>query len=190
MELDVLINNAGVYSSEKKFTKDGIELTFGVNHLAHFLLINLILELMLKSKEGRIINVSSMIHANSIDFDNLQGEKYYDGSYAYSLSKLCNVLFTYKLADELKGSNITVNCLHPGVINTKLLRAGWGGGGASVEQGAKTSVYLAVSDEVSGKTGNYYMNMKAVRSHDITYNKEIQDKCWNVSMKLVSEFLK
>ena len=188
-KLDVLINNAGIYSNKKQFTKDGIEATFGINHLAHFLLTNLILDIILRSEDGRIINVSSMIHASSIDFDNLQGEKFYDGGNAYSLSKLCNILFTYKLAEKLRNTGVTVNCLHPGVINTKLLRAGWGGSGSSVEQGAKTSVYLAVSDEVKGVTGKYFMNMKAVKSHDITYDREAQDRCWDLSMKLVKRFM-
>ena len=188
-KLDVLINNAGIYSIKRQLTRDGLEATFAVNHLAHFLLTNLVLDLILKSVDGRIINVSSMIHASSIDFNNFQGERYYDASYAYSLSKLCNVLFTYKLAEKLKGSNVTVNCLHPGVINTKLLRAGWGGGGSSVKQGAKTSIYLATSEDVSGVTGNYFMHMKAVKSQDITYDKEVQDKCWNISLNLVKGYM-
>ncbi len=168
---------------------DGYELTLTVNHLAHFLLTNLIISLLEKSKDGRIINVSSMIHADSIDFDNLNGDKYYSGSYAYSLSKLCNVLFTYKLTRLLSNTNITVNCLHPGVINTKLLRAGWGGGEASVVEGARTSVFLATSDEVKGISGKYFVNMKEAKSKPVSYNHDIQDRCWEKSMEMVSKYM-
>ena len=187
--LDVLINNAGTYERTRKLNPDGYELTLTVNHLAHFLLTNLILDIIKKSDDGRIINVSSMIHAGSIDFDNLNCEHYYDGSYAYSISKLCNILFTYRLARMLDGEKVTVNCLHPGVINTKLLRAGWGGGGSGVEEGAKTSVYLATSDEVKGITGRYFVNMKAVKSKPITYDLKVQDRCWDESMKMVGKYL-
>lgn len=187
--LDVLINNAGTYERTRKLNPDGYELTLTVNHLAHFLLTNLILDIIKKSDDGRIINVSSMIHAGSIDFDNLNCEHYYDGSYAYSISKLCNILFTYRLARMLDGEKVTVNCLHPGVINTKLLRAGWGGGGSGVEEGAKTCVYLATSDEVKGITGRYFVNMKAVKSKPITYDLKVQDRCWDESMKMVGKYL-
>ncbi len=187
--LDVLINNAGTYERTRKLNPDGYELTLTVNHLAHFLLTNLILDIIKKSDDGRIINVSSMIHAGSIDFNNLNCEHYYDGSYAYSISKLCNILFTYRLARMLDGEKVTVNCLHPGVINTKLLRAGWGGGGSGVEEGAKTCVYLATSDEVKGITGRYFVNMKAVKSKPITYDLKVQDRCWDESMKMVGKYL-
>ena len=118
-KIDVLINNAGIYQHNKEITPDGLEKTFAVNHMAPFILTNLLLEFLKNSKEPRIVIVSSMIHSGSIDFTNFQGEKYFNGSNAYSLTKLCNILFTYKLADILKDQNITSNCLHPGVINTK-----------------------------------------------------------------------
>ena len=188
-KIDVLINNAGIYSARKIITEDGYELTLTVNHLSHFLLTNLILELIKKSNDGRIINVSSMIHSGSIDFNNLNGEKYYNGSEAYSLSKLCNILFTYKLARMLKKTNVTVNCLHPGVVNTKLLKEGWGGGGVSVKEGAKTSVYLASSDEVKGVSGRYFVNMRPVPSKPITYDTYVQDKCWEKSMEMVGKYM-
>ncbi|MBW1659625.1 MAG: SDR family NAD(P)-dependent oxidoreductase, partial [Deltaproteobacteria bacterium] len=121
--LDGLIANAGVFRTRFERSADGYELTFAVNHLAHFLLTRKLLPLLEKSPAGRIVIVSSMAHAARIDFDNLNGEKGFDGYEAYSVSKLCNLLFGFKLARDLKGTGITVNTLHPGVINTKLLKA-------------------------------------------------------------------
>ncbi len=119
--LDVLVNNAGVFRSERITTADGIEATFAVNHLAYFLLTNLLLERLKASAPSRIVNVASADHSNAtIDFDDLQGEKGYRGAKAYSRSKLANVLFTYELARRLRGTGVTVNCLHPGVVGTNL----------------------------------------------------------------------
>ena len=101
-KLDVLINNAGVFETERKLSVDGFEKTFAVNHLAHFLLTTLLMDLIKKSDYSRIINVASMAHASELDFDNLNGEKFYDGSTAYSYSKLCNIMFTYYLTQKLR----------------------------------------------------------------------------------------
>src|SRR5918993_383875 len=120
--LDVLINNAGVFRSERITTADRLETTFAVNHLAYFLLTNLLLDRLKAGAPSRIVNVASADHSNAaIDFDDLQGEKGYRGAKAYSQSKLANVLFTYELARRLQGTGVTANCLHPGVIATKLL---------------------------------------------------------------------
>ena len=181
--IDVLINNAGVYEKTNRLTKDGFEMTFGVNHLAGFCLTGLLLDLMKKAAGGRIINVSSMVHAGSIDFENLQGEKGFSGSEAYSVSKLCNILFTYELAERLQPSGITVNCLHPGVINTKLLRAAWSGG-SPVTEGSKTSVFLASSPEVEGVTGKYFVNKRDTRSSAVSYDPRIRKKLWDLSEKM------
>ena len=182
--LDVLINNAGVYETTRKITQDGFEMTFAVNHLAPFLLTLLLLDLLIKSAPSRIINVSSIAHASSIDFENLQGEKHYGGYEAYSLSKLCNILFTYELAQRLKGGGVTVNCLHPGVINTKLLKTGWGMGGSPVTEGCKTSVYLATAPELAKVTGKYFMNKRQKKSSRISYDTETQTKLWQISEQL------
>src|SRR4029453_12921061 len=113
--LDVLINNAGVFRSERTTTPDGLETTFAVNHLAHFLLTDLLLDVLKASAPSRIVNVSSGEHSNGIiDFDDLQGEKGYKGAKAYSQSKLANVLFTHELARRLEGTGVSANCLHPG----------------------------------------------------------------------------
>ena len=124
--LDVLINNAGVYENGKIFTIDGYEATFAINHLAHFLLTNLLLDLLKSSAPTRIINVSSIAHTNcDFDLENLNSEKYFDSYNAYAISKAANILFTYKLAMNLERSYVTVNSLHPGVISTKLLHKGF-----------------------------------------------------------------
>lgn len=125
--LHVLINNAGVILLKRQLTEDGLETTFAVNHLAPFLLTLLLLDLLKKSAPARIITVSSTVHYDEqIKFDNLQGERDYYGLGAYKVSKLGNVLFTFELAERLKGTGVTANCLHPGVVATKLLDTGWG----------------------------------------------------------------
>jgi len=184
--IDVLINNAGIYSPELKFTSDGFEATFGINYLSHFLLTNLLLELIKKSKKGKIITVSSIAHSNTgIDFENLNAEKYYDPYTAYAQSKLENILFTYKLAEQLKKEEIAVNCLHPGVISTKLLHAGFNIEGKSVVEGARTSVYLAVTSNKETGSGKYFINMKPAQSSPLSYDKNLQEKLWEVSSRFV-----
>jgi NAD(P)-dependent dehydrogenase (short-subunit alcohol dehydrogenase family) len=183
--LNVLINNAAVYMNKMELTEDGLEMTFVVNHLAPFLLTTLLLNLLKNSAPSRIINVSSMTHQRgNVDFDNLQGEKFFDGYDAYSISKLGNIFFTYELAEQLKGSGVTVNCLHPGIINTKLLRAGYNVKGDNVSKGAETPVYLAVSDEVKNVTGKYFVNKKEIPSSALSYDLEIRKKFMSISLKL------
>lgn len=188
--IDVLINNAGVYMNDYIFTEDQYETTFQVNHLAPFLLTNLILERFTGSDDPRIINVSSIAHAKcNIDFGNLNGEKFYNAYNAYAVSKLANVLFTYYLSDKLKGKEICVNCLHPGVISTKLLHTGFNLKGASLEKGAATPVYLAVSKEIKGVTGKYFIESKETPSSYVSYDKELQKRFWETSKQMVSKFL-
>lgn len=185
--LDVLINNAGVLSNERVMTEDGFELTFQVNHLAHVLLTHLLLGLLKSSAPSRIINVSSMAHHRGrIEFDNLQGERSYRGRTAYGQSKLANVLFTNELAERLHGSGVTVNALHPGIIKTKLLRAGFGGfWGAGVNKGAETIVYLAISQEGEATTGKYFVNSKSAESSTLSHDKNLQKEFWRVSEQMV-----
>jgi len=184
--LDVLINNAGVYMKSRVLTEEGFETTFAVNHLAHFLLTNLLLDLIKKSDEGRIINVSSIAHTRAnFDLGNLNGEKYFDGYGAYSLSKLANVLFTKELSCILTDTNITANALHPGVISTKLLRIGFGAEGASVTRGAETSVYLAASPNVKSISGEYFADKQISRYNKIADDKNLTKKFWDVSAMMV-----
>lgn len=182
-KLDVLLNNAGVISSELEILPNGFEKTFMVNHLAPFKLSLQLLDLISQSSEGRIVNVSSQAQATSIDFDNLNGEKFYDSYNAYALSKLGNVLFTYELCRKLKNNHVTVNALHPGVIDTKLLRTGWGKGGVPIEKGADNTVYVSVSPELNKESGFYFVNRKKHRSSAISYDHKIQKRIWELSLE-------
>ncbi len=185
--LDVLVNNAGLYMDRRVLTEDGLETTFAVNHLAPFLLTNLLLDLLKASAPARVVTVSSMTHQriSQVDFDNLQGEKHYDGYSAYALSKLGNLLFTYQLAYDLQGTRVTANALHPGGVATKLMRAGFGGGGISVERGAETPVYLASSPEVEGVNGEYFVNKRLAKSSPLSYDVRLQERFWETSAELV-----
>jgi NAD(P)-dependent dehydrogenase (short-subunit alcohol dehydrogenase family) len=159
--LEVLVHNAGVYMKSRVLTEDGLETTFQVNHLAPFLLSHLLLDRLAAATAARVVVVSSVAHQGGyIDFQNLQGEKQFDAYSAYTLSKLANLLFAVEMADRLRGTRITVNALHPGVIGTKLLKAGFNMDGADVARGARTSTYLATSAEVQGITGGYFMDCK------------------------------
>ena len=184
--LHLLINNAGTFEPERKITADGWETTFFVNYLAPFLLTHELLDLLKASAPSRIINVASIAHWNgAMDWDNLQGEKSYQGFAAYALSKLALILFTYYLAERLQDTGVTANCLHPGVIKTKLLRAGFGDyPGESPEKGARTSVYLASSQEVEGISGRYFEECKAVCSSPVSYDRKLQEKLWQISKEL------
>ncbi len=184
-KLHVLINNAGVFMRQRELTAEGYEMTFGVNHLAHFLLTHLLLDLLKASKPSRIITVASVVHnPNEVDFDNLQGEKYFSGMEQYALSKLCNIWFTRELARRLEGTGVTANCLHPGGIATKLLRTGFHPGGAPVTVGAQTPVYLATSPDVEGVTGKYFVNKRAASLSGFAANDELALKMWEVSERL------
>jgi|CXWL01.1.fsa_nt_gi NAD(P)-dependent dehydrogenase (short-subunit alcohol dehydrogenase family) len=163
--LDVLINNAGVFMPTRVLTPDGREMTMAVNHDGHFLLTYLLLPALKAAPGGRVVNVSSMAHAyGRIDLTDLDFASKYDGNAAYASSKLANVLFTHELARRLQGTRVTVNALHPGVIRTKLLALGFGSGGAPLETGAKTSVYVATAPTLSEVSGRYFADARETRS--------------------------
>lgn len=184
--LDVLINNAGVYLNERRVNGKGIELTFMINHLAHFYLTYLLIDWLRKSDDGRIINISSIAH-ESADFNNddFQLQKNYSGYIAYANSKLYNLLFTYALHRRLNKSNVKVYALHPGVISTKLLYAGFRMTGSPLSTGAETPVYLVTSEEIKDLSGKYFIKKKPVKSSRISYNEELQEKIWNYSIQLL-----
>ncbi len=188
--IDVLLNNAGVFSHRLILTEDGFELTFQVNHLSHFLLSLLLLE-KIPHGTGRIINVSSMAHSSvPIDFAFVKGETPYNPYDAYAYSKLGNILFTFRLARELKEKGITVNALHPGVIATKLLAAGWGAAfGGSVMKGAETSVFLASSDDVQNVTGQYFVDKRISTPTQVAFDENLQEQLWEFSLQAVEKFL-
>lgn len=195
--LDVLVNNAGAFFSEYAETEDGIERQFAVNHLAPFLLTNLVLDKIKASAPARIVTVSSRAHyRGDINFDNLGFKGEYDGFMkAYSQSKLANVLFTYELARKLEGSGVTATCLHPGVVGTSIAqknskgfyKLGWGllkPFMTTTEKGAETSVYLASSPEAEGFTGQFFDKCKPRESSALSHDKELAKKLWDVSLEM------
>ena len=193
--LHVLINNAGIIARQRLVTVDALETQFAVNHLAPFLLTNLVLDLLKSSAPARIVTVASDMHRGaSIDFDDLQSERSYRSTQVYAKTKLANVLFTYELARRLQGTKVTANCLHPGVVATKLLADGIGIPralmsttrlmGSSPEKGAKTSIYLATSPALEGVSGKYFIKEKAVESAKVSYDLTLASRLWRVSAEL------
>jgi len=195
--LDVLVNNVGGYWATHRTTADGLEYTLAVNHLAPFLLTNLLLERLVRSAPARVVTVSSGAQSmGRIDFDDLQAERAYSGGRAYSQSKLANVMFTYELARRLAGTGVTANVLHPGVTRTsfgmedptRVMRRLMPLGRPFLkapERGARTSIYLASSPEVAGITGQYFANGKPKRSAGRSYDREAAARLWAVSATLV-----
>jgi NAD(P)-dependent dehydrogenase (short-subunit alcohol dehydrogenase family) len=193
--LHVLINNAGIIPRRREVTVDGLEMQFAVNHLAYFLFTNLLLPQLRAGAPSRIVNVSSGAHSQaSLDFADLQSERGYHPKEVYCRTKLANVLFTYELARRLEGSGVTVNCLTPGVVATRMLadymgvpRAGSGVDstfGATPEAGAETSIYLASSPEVEGVTGKYFDDMRPAASSRESHDDAIARRLWEVSERL------
>ncbi|HEY6952986.1 MAG TPA: SDR family oxidoreductase [Bacteroidota bacterium] len=185
--LGILVNNAGTYELERRLTEDGNEATFAVNHLAPFLLTNLLLDTLMNNAPSRIVNVSSVAHQNArFDASNLQGEKRYEPYEAYALSKLANLMFTYELANRLQGTKITVNALHPGVIDTKLLRAGFGSlRGRSVDDGAARIVHLVSTPELENVSGKYFVNDRAESSSSQSRDARLRQQLWRISRMMV-----
>ncbi len=188
--LDVLINNAGVYMDVRRLTPDGLETTMAVNHFAPFLLTHHLLAALKRVPQGRVVTVSSMAHASGeIEVNDLSLGRNYTGYGAYSTSKLANILFTVALARRLTGTRVTANALHPGVISTKLLRAGFGMGGGSVERGARTSVYLAISPEAEGVTGKYFADGQAATPSRRARDDRLAEVLWEASERALAAWL-
>jgi NAD(P)-dependent dehydrogenase (short-subunit alcohol dehydrogenase family) len=183
--LDVLINNAGTFEQTRRLTSDGVEMTLAVNYLAPYLLTRHLLPLLKKSSPSRVVNVASIAHRDvrRIDWENLMGEMRYDPYDAYAISKFAVITFTYSLARQIAATGITVNCLHPGVVNTRMLRKGFPGvRGKPPSEGAETSVFLARSPEVEGLTGMYFEeSQEPGRSSPLTYDQEVQKRLWRVA---------
>jgi NAD(P)-dependent dehydrogenase (short-subunit alcohol dehydrogenase family) len=193
----VLVNNAGVIPKQRETTVDGLEMQFAVNHLAYFLLTNLLLDRLIDGAPSRVVNVSSGAHQGGrLDFSDLQSERRYDPVRVYGRTKLANVLFTYELARRLGGTGVTANCLHPGVIATKLMADYMnvplvGGAiartfGGSAEKGAETSVYLAASREIEGVSGRYFVGQRETRSSPASYDVALQQRLWEESARLAA----
>ncbi|MBW2397380.1 MAG: SDR family oxidoreductase [Deltaproteobacteria bacterium] len=197
--LDVLLNNAGLTLSSRQLTDDGFEKTFGVNHLAPFLLTGLLLPLLRRSPAPRIVTVASEGHRfGKLDLDDLQNERRYAMLRVYGQSKTANILFTVELARRLEGTNVTANCLHPGMIKSNLGR----GNGAlldrvhdaigivlypffkTAEQGAQTSLHLVASPDVADASGRYFANKRPSRPSAHATNPETAGRLWAISEQL------
>lgn len=186
--LDVLINNAGIFAPNLRVSQDGIELNFAVNYLASYFLTCEVLDLIRKSSAGRIVNVSSIAHKRGrINFDDLFYQSGYAAYKAYADSKLMLIYFTYDLSEQLAAEDITVNTLHPGVISTKLLAAGFNMTGDDLSVGAETPVYLAISEEVKGVTGKYFDRKQAVPSSPLSYDLSVREQLMSVTKALLSK---
>ena len=195
--LDVLVNNAGTGARRRQVTVDGYERTFAINHLAPFLLTNLLLDKLKAGKAARVVTVSSMAHrGGKLDFDDLNWEKRkFKGLGAYGASKLANILFTVELASRLAGRSVTANCLHPGVVATNIFTAFGGRTGKvftvllrpfmlSPADGAKTSVYLASSPEVANVTGKFFDKCREVAPAAAAQDAAAAKRLWEISAKL------
>ncbi|XP_067827380.1 retinol dehydrogenase 13 [Heptranchias perlo] len=199
--LDVLINNAGIMRCPKWKTEDGFEMQFGVNHLGHFLLTNLLLDLLKKSAHSRIVTVSSLAHVRGkINFDDINLDVSYDTAASYDQSKLANVLFSRELAKKLRGTGVTANCLHPGVVMTELgrhmiptislwlkiifapfvwlaFKNPW--------QGAQTSIYCAIAEELDNVSGLYFSDCAAKEAAPQARDDEAAKRLWELSAQMV-----
>jgi NAD(P)-dependent dehydrogenase (short-subunit alcohol dehydrogenase family) len=199
--LDVLINNAGGIWTERQETAQGLEQTFGVNHLGHFLLTGLLLPRITASAPSRIINLTSVGHHSAwrgMRFDDLQSEKGYAAMDAYGRSKLANILFTRELAARVKGTGVTVNAVHPGPVRSGFGMDGDMGGlmglgnrlirpfEISPSAGAKTSVYLAMSPEVEGETGRYWVRRKPGHMSRQARSDAEAQRLWDESERLLA----
>ncbi|HEX8726968.1 MAG TPA: SDR family oxidoreductase [Ktedonobacterales bacterium] len=195
-KLDVLINNAGALFSRRQESVDGLEMTFALNHLAPFLLTNLLLERLRASAPARIVTVASMAHSGAtIPFDDLQQTHHpYRGLRVYGQSKLANILFTYELARRVADTGVTANTLHPGVVGSNFAM---NNGGIikygyivarpfmlSTEKGAQTSVYLATSPDVASVSGQYFVKCRPTQSSPASYDQDAARRLWEISEQL------
>jgi NAD(P)-dependent dehydrogenase (short-subunit alcohol dehydrogenase family) len=200
--IDVLVNNAGGVLSDRRETAEGFEMTFGVNHLGHFLLTELLAERLRASAPSRVVVVTSQAHTSArdgLDFDDLQAERRYRPFLVYARSKLANILFTRELARRLDGSGVTANALHPGFV-----RSDFGLGGdmsgimtagfklvarpfaISPERGARTTVYLASSPEVAEVSGWYFSKSAPASTSKAAEDDDAARRLWDVSEQLVA----
>ncbi len=194
-KIDVLINNHGFITNKFEETVDGLESIFAVNHIGYFLFTNLLLPTIINTGKARIINVASNAHqGGKFEPDNLQLKKNFDSWKAYSNSKLFNILFTIELAERLKDTEVTTNCLHPGVVRTTfgngmnpLFALFWKLGSPfmkSHEDGAATTIYLATSEEVAEVNGAYFSDSKVKTPKKQALDPEAARELWRISEEL------
>jgi NAD(P)-dependent dehydrogenase (short-subunit alcohol dehydrogenase family) len=192
--LHVLVNNAGGMNPKRQLSADGFELTFAVNHLGYFLFTNLLLEVLKKSAPARVVSVASQAaRFGSIDFADLQAERLYIGMRQYGASKRMNIAFALELAERLRGTGVTSNALHPGVVASDFgVVSGWFGLGFALvkpflltpEQGARTQIWLASAPEVEGVTGGYFMRKKQIAPQRQARDPEVRRRLWEMSEQL------
>uniref|UniRef100_A0A8C6SYS5 Retinol dehydrogenase 12, like n=1 Tax=Neogobius melanostomus TaxID=47308 RepID=A0A8C6SYS5_9GOBI len=196
-KLNILLNNAGVMVCPYGKTADGFEMQIGVNHMGHFLLTYLLLDLIKKSAPARIINVSSVAHRfGSINLEDINSEKSYDKNGAYAQSKLANVLFTRSLAKRLEGTGVTAYSLHPGVVQTDLCRHLNGPQKfvmkvispftKSSTQGAQTSIYCAVEPSLDKESGGYYSDCAPAKCSAKAQDDDMAQRLWELSCGMLS----
>ena len=197
IKIDILINNAGSLFFSRIESVDNIEKTFALNHLSYFILTNMLLKHKSIKNGGRIVNVASGAHRGvKIDFNNLEMTTNYNGWIAYKKSKLCNILFTKKLSELTNRNKITVNCLHPGFVKTQFGKNNCGLASLainflmnffaiSVEEGAKTIIYLATDDTVKNITGKYFYQSKIKEPSIFAQSQQDADHLWNISLRIV-----
>jgi NAD(P)-dependent dehydrogenase (short-subunit alcohol dehydrogenase family) len=190
--LHVLINNAGIVDYHRRESKDEIENTFAVNYLAPFLMTNLLLEALKKSAPSRIINLTSGLHSGVIHFNDLEFKHGFSGMKVYGHSKLAIILFTRLLAEKLKGTGVTVNCVNPGMSATNLGRdAGWFSAkffkllAKEPSIGAQTPIYLASASEIKTTSGEYFEKKSVKKTNTETYDMDAAKKLWDISKKYV-----
>ncbi len=193
---DVLVNNVGAWIQRRCLSVDGIEMTLALNHLGYFLLTGLLLDKLRGADAARIVNVSSMAHRGpQIDLDDPQGERRYSGWRAYQASKLANIHFTYRLAEMLEGSSVSVNCLHPGFVASKFGHSNRGWlkwamilaqqlGAISEAKGARTSIHLAAAEALDGVSGKYFDKSEIAESSAASHDKEARERLWRLSEEL------
>jgi NAD(P)-dependent dehydrogenase (short-subunit alcohol dehydrogenase family) len=186
--LDLFISNAGIGSQNqgpaRQASADGYELRFAVNYLSGFLLAHLLLPLLKASAPSRIVNVASL-GQHPIDFDDVMIAKGYSGSRAYAQSKLSQIMFTIDLAEQLKGSDVTVNSLHPATyMNTTMVRAGGITPMSTVEQGGDAILHLAVGDDMAGKSGLFFNGLQQAKAHAQAYDAAARQRLHKLSLEL------
>ena len=199
-QLHVLVSNAGVFHLNRKTTVDDIEMTFAVNHLASFILINELTDLLVASAPARVVIVASEAHQRVADPEDWVSTKSYNGRVAYNRSKLANVVFCYDLAHRLEGTGVTVNCCHPGWVNTHVLANMYDRWWSrwlwptvqrlftvTPEEGATSVLYLATSAAVEGVNGKYFKGTAAATSSLISHDPVIGARLWNLSLRLTGE---
>ncbi|HEX4303074.1 MAG TPA: SDR family oxidoreductase [Rhizomicrobium sp.] len=195
--IDVLVNNAGAVFLSREESTDGLEMTFATNHMAYFVVTNILLPNLKATPGARIVSTASDAHkAGRLDFDDLQSEKSYGAFRAYGTSKLCNILFTRELAKRLGGSGVTANCLHPGFVGTRfgqnnatnILLKGLAGlimtFGLKPEDGAKTIIHLASSPDVATISGEYFYKCKVIEPSLAAQNDADAARLWDVSAQI------